>query len=293
MNISTFGARFYGGQIDRIDQGFKDLGHTVNDSVGGLVYCNDMAHFEEAYNYYLIHSNPCKFILNVLDCPTWVSEWPRVQEDWKIKFKDAHKITCISDFVKNDLKQHFDIDAATIYNPIKNVYPIKDIKKDIIFLFVGRASAPNKCVKEILYPLYLALHPFFGPECMHFIGSEYPGFGVSHGVVTDQELNELYNRSLFYLSPNKFEGLNLPVIEAIVTGCLPIICNHLTTKFEVAPPAFLCESSADGMFAKIRQIISNLPKYCQICSEYSTLYKEKFSGRQIAKNILNVYDSLV
>ncbi len=291
MQISTFGSRFYGGQVDRIDNGFKELNHHVNDFLGppNLIYCNDGSHFDQAISKWVNWEKKPKLILNVLDVPHWIPEWKNIYETWVAQLNCASQVTCISEAVKQDIYNHFLLDASVIYNPVKSVHYIPETKKDIMCLFVGRCRAPNKRVREILWPLYNNLVPHFGEDCMHFVGSENSGFGVNHGVVSDEELNLLYNRSLFGMISSSYEGLNLPMIEMCLTNCKPIICRDMSTAEELGPPEFLCNGDPKSMFDKMKEISSNLPKYDDILNEYGKKYSQQFSSLQVAKNIISVY----
>lgn len=296
MNISTYGSRFFGGQISRIDDGLIELGHKVNQGgLSQLVYSNDMEHAQEAINHYSIHNNDCKLILNILDVPHWLPEWPKIALEWRPKLSLAHKVTCISKTVQNDIKQFLGIDAEVIYNPIKDVYPLNLETRKIFALFVGRALAPNKRVKDIIYPLYQFLCKNYqnGKYMIHFVGSENPGFGAFHGIVSDEELNRLYNDSAFTLISSKQEGLNLPMIEAICTGSIPIVCSDMSTASELCPPSFLCSSDNTGMIFKLFKDIEWLKDADNICEKYGELYREKFSPKSIASNIISVYNSLI
>lgn len=293
MYISTFGARFYGGQIDRIDQGFSELGHLVNsDNSPSLIYSNDMAHCDAALQLWTANKE-AKLIFNVLDCPSFVPEWPFIKNEWYHILRLANKVTCISQTVQTDIKEYFNIDADVIYNPIKPVSLLPNIDRDILCIFVGRCNASNKRVRELLWPLYKSLVPYFGEDCMHFVGSENSGFGVNHGVVSDNELNELYNRSVYGLISSKQEGLNLPLIEMICTGVKPVICNDMSTAKEFGDPKFFCEPTPKAMFNKMREIGQNMTECELILNKYRLQYSLQFSPVQIAQNILNVYPTVL
>ena len=87
-----------------------------------------------------------------------------------------------------------------IYNPIKDVYFNNKIKKNNLFLFVGRANDPIKRIK--LVHESISKIPG-GLNNLKICGSENPGFGNYLGVVPDIDLNVLYNSSKFILYPPK------------------------------------------------------------------------------------------
>lgn len=295
MNIVTFGSRFYGGQIDRIDAGLSELGHDISVLNGPeleLIYSNDATGFSKAIELWKSLGQKPKLIFNVLDVPYWVREWPQIQIEWANLLKIPNRVTCISDTVRLDIKKYFNIDAQVIYNPIKPVYIVPNLKRDIFSLFVGRALSPNKRVMSLVLPLYIELSKFFGDDCVHFAGSEPTGFGIYHGIVSDEELNMLYNRSVFTLIPSKQEGLNLPLIESLCAGSIPIVCNDMSTASEFAPPEFQCDPTPMAMYNKMRELSQDLDKCHNICGEFARAYSYIFSPKKVAQNILEVYNSL-
>ena len=294
MNISTFGARFYGGQIDRLDDAFKNLGHNVNSFLGqpDLIYSNDISNADKAVAKWMDWDKKPKLIINVLDCPDFLQEWKdKIYHEFIGKLGSADKVTCISKYTQSQLKRYFLIDAPVIYNPIKPVYYIPNTPKTIFSLFVGRLGAVNKRAKEILWPLWLNLQSL-GPDVLHIVGGEYLGFGVKRGIVSDEELNDIYNHSFFYLVTSKQEGQNLPLIESIMGGCIPIICKDMTTAAEFGIPELFCEPTAAGMYQKIKDVCNNVDYYDSLCARYREEYKDMFTGRAVAQRILDVYKNI-
>ena len=177
-----------------------------------------------------------------------------------------------------------------IYNPIKPVFYNPNIQKDIFSLFVGRARSPNKRVIELIKPLWFNLKKYYNDKAVHFVGPEDPNFGMWHGIVNDEELNNLYNRSLLGIISSKREGLNLPLIEMICSNCIPIVCEDMSTSQEFAPKELLCEANSEAIFYKMKEVIENLQYYVDICYRKSVIYKEQFSDRMVAKRIIDTYD---
>ena len=138
------------------------------------------------------------------------------------------------------------------------------------------------------------LSPIFGDKCIHFVGSEHTGFGVNHGIVSDKELNILYNRAAMLLIPSREEGLNLPLIEGLCAGCLPIVCRDMSTALEFAPEFTLCDPTPQAMYDKMKFLSAEFHetfKYDVILNEYSNKYKEQFSSESVCKRIIDVYKS--
>ncbi len=288
MIISTFGARFYGSTIQRIESGFIELGHILPSSTidnalpefPDLVYCNDIEHADEAIKEWEKLDKKPKLILSVLDLPTFLPEWPVIAPKWRSKLLLADKVTCISKTVSKDILEQFNLIADTVYNPIKPVYYIPDMPRNILCIFVGRCNAINKRKNEILWPLYKSLVPYYGDDCMHFVGNEFSGFGVNWGVVSDEKLNELYNRSVFGMICSKNEGLNLPLIEAIFTNCKPIIARDMSTADEFGIPELFCDPTPEAFFYKLKEVAENMPKYDKLCEDYTNKNKEQLTNEE-------------
>jgi hypothetical protein len=105
MIIFTCGSRFYGGQVDRVDNGFIELGHEVNTDQYNinLIYANDPGHFSDAIYLKTFNKN-ARLILNVLDVPTFLPNINLIKSEWLPKLLLADKVTSISKFTQNALK---------------------------------------------------------------------------------------------------------------------------------------------------------------------------------------------
>lgn len=295
MIVSIHGARFYGSQIERTESGFMELGHTLGynaKETPHFIYSNDASHYHSAIIEWEKHKRLPKLILNVLDVPDFLPEINLIKSEWLPKLLLANKVTSISKFTQNAVKEHFGIDSEVIYNPVKDVCSVyrEDTAKSIPFLYVGRANSINKRFRLIIETFRLA---GWKDEILFVIGSENPRFGQYQGVVDNKDLNTLYNLAKFVLLPSFFEGMGLPAIEAMICGTIPIVCSdNLGTK-EFMPPEFVCDPNPQSYLNKISELNKDYDKYQKIALEYGDKYKEQFSGKSIANNILKVYESLV
>lgn len=289
VTIKTFGWQSgHLGQISKINQGLLDIGCVLTDNNPDIVYKNE-DRYDEALEFVSKLSRRPYIIFNVLDLQLGNPNWPMGKVIEQLKQADA--ITCISNTVKTQIKNVLGLNSVNISNPINNVYYLPDIKKDIIGIFVGRANSPNKRVHSLLYPVYLTLKNSFGENCIHFVGPENPGFGVWHGVVSEEELNLLYNRSLFGFICSKEEGLNLPMIEMFYTNVKPIICEDMSTAAEFGLKELICKPSTDGIIAKMREIGQNLSYFDNLCQQKSLSFGNLFERTFVANNIINIYQA--
>ena len=193
IKVAIYGWDGFTCQIPRIKEGMQTLGHILSQDSPDLIYCNDPIEFQKAIG--LKKKNPKAFlILNILDIPWHFTNINKIIEIWKNFLIQADAVTTISLKVKKDLSQLLDKKIYVIYNPIKDVYYDENVKKNNMFLYVGRANDPIKrigLVRESLTKIPDGL------KSIKICGSENPGFGNYLGVVSDQELNKLYNSSKY------------------------------------------------------------------------------------------------
>ena len=288
IKVSIFGADGYTCQVPRIKEGIQNLGHILSEESPDLIYANDPTGYNKAMllkkkfpNSYLI--------LNFLDVP-W--HFPDVDKQTKLLTEHfltkANAITVISFKVKKDLTKFLDKKIEVIYNPIKDVFHDKNIKKNNTFLYVGRANDQIKRINLIKESL-LKMKNY--TKEIKICGSENPGFGNYLGIISDIELNKLYNSSKFVLLPSKAEGIGLPMIEGMICGAIPITCSDNLTAKEFSPSEFICEPNAQSLVNKIEELDKEYENKRKIALKMGEKYKIQFDKKNIARNIINIFDS--
>ena len=251
IKISVFGADGYTCQMPRIKEAMQNLGHILSEDSPELIYSNDPTGYEKAMR--LKKKFPNSFLIfNFLDVP-W--HMPNVDKQTKLLVEHflakSDAVTAISHKVKQDLAEFLDKKIEVIYNPIKDVFYDESIKKNNTFLYVGRANDPIKRISLLKTALSKTTN---GIMDIKICGSEDPGFGTYLNVVSDQELNKLYNSSKYLLLPSKAEGIGLTMIEAMICGSLPIACSDNKTAEEFLPKDFICEPNAQSISDKIEEL---------------------------------------
>ena len=202
-----------------------------------------------------------------------------------------HPIKCDGTEERTNEFQHFQQKTKKIevvYNPVKDVFYDKSIKKNNTFLYVGRANDPIKridLVKESLSKIKNYIKE------IKICGSENPGFGNYLGIISDTELNKLYNSSKFILLPSKAEGIGLPMIEGMICGTLPIACSDNLTAKEFLPQDFICEPNAQSILSKIEELDKEYESKRKIALKMGEKYKIQFNKKNIAKNIIKIFNS--
>ena len=288
IKVSILGADGYTCQVPRIKEGIKNQGHILSEKSPDLIYANDPTGYNKAM--VLKKKFPNSYLmLNFLDVP-W--HFPNVDKQTKLLAEHflakADAVTVISFKVKKDLAKFLDRKIEVIYNPIKDVFHDKSIKKNNTFLYVGRANDPIKRIDLVKEGLSKIKN---GIKEVKICGSENPGFGNYLGIISDIELNKLYNSSKFVLLPSKAEGIGLPMIEGMICGAIPITCSDNLTAKEFSPSEFICEPNAQSLVNKIEELDKEYENKRKIVLKMGEKYKIQFDKKNIARNIINIFDS--
>jgi len=142
--ICVLGANEYINQVPRIKEGLKELGYIISKESPDMIYANDPRGYQEALILKKKYPN-AYLIFNFLDIP-W--HYSNIEKQTELLVKHfllkADAVTVISYKIKRDLSKFLNKKIQVIYNPAKDVCYDKNIKKDNMFLYVGRANDPVK-----------------------------------------------------------------------------------------------------------------------------------------------------
>ena len=288
IKVSILGADGYTCQIPRIKEGMELLGHTISEESPDLIYSNDPRGYDKA----LLLKKKYKssyLILNLLDIPWHMRGIHKLTKLLVNKyFLRADAVSVISFKVQKDLAKFYDKKIHVIYNPVKDVYFDEKIKKDNMFIYVGRANDPIKRI-NLVHDSITKIPE--GLKNIKICGSEDPGFGNYLGVISDKNLNKLYNSSKYVLLPSKAEGIGLSMIEGMICGTIPITCSDNLTAKEFSPPDFICKPDAESIVKKIEEINKEYRVKRELALEFGKKYKTQFNKKNIAINIMNLFNS--
>ena len=288
IKVSILGSDGYTCQIPRIKEGMEVLGHVLSQDSPDLIYSNDPKGYYEALLLKKKYPN-AYLIFNLLDIP-W--HLPNIEKQTELLVKNfllkADAVSVISIKVQKDLSKFFDKKIHVIYNPIKDVHFDEKVKKNNMFLYVGRANDPVKRIKLVRDSLLKIEN---GLKKIKICGSENPGFGNYMGVVSDEDLNKIYNESKYVLLPSKAEGIGLPMIEGMICGTIPITCSDNLTAKEFSPPDFICEPNTQSMVNKINELDKVYEEKRKIALKFGKKYRVQFDKKNIAINIINIFNS--
>lgn len=298
IRYHAHGARHHGGQLPRIEDGFRALGAVEapeDDSRVDLIYANDEPRWAEAIQYREKVAPGAKLILNVLDIP---EHSPNLDlADLWSRLRHADVITAISPFVVSQVQRLFGRNADLIWNPIKDInsaerragkrsYPFK-------VMMVGRLRDPGKRAELAIRALISA---GYDEKEVAMVGGEWPHWGTDMGVVSDETLNSLYNSVDMVLMASSWEGLGLPCYEAMAGGALPVVCHDLTTFADTGMPRrWGCYPSAYSLAHRLLTLNNNPALYREeraIAEQIGERVIEQLSGKAVAERILSVYRHL-
>ena len=288
IKVCILGSDGYTCQIPRIKEGMESLGHILSENSPDLIYSNDPKGYEKALILKEKYPN-AYLIFNFLDIP-WHIENIERQTELLVKnfFLKADAVSVISSKVQKDMAKFYDKKIHVIYNPIKDVYFDEKIKKNNMFLYVGRANDPIKRIK-LVHDSIIKIPE--GLKNIKICGSENPGFGNYVGVISDKDLNKLYNSSKFVLLTSKAEGIGLPMIEGMICGTIPVTCSDNLTAKEFSPSEFICEPNAQSIVNKIEELDKEYETKREMALKLGEKYKIQFDKKTIAKNIIDIFNS--
>ncbi len=133
IKFSIFGADGFTCQMPRIRDAMKSLGHVLSEESPDLIYSNDPTGYPKAMGLKKKFPNSY-LILNFLDVP-W--HMPKVEQQTKLLVEyylsKSDSTTVISFKVKEDLSKFLNKKIDVIYNPVKDVFYDKSIKKTTLF----------------------------------------------------------------------------------------------------------------------------------------------------------------
>lgn len=248
-----------------------DLWNKGNDSYIFHSSTYRIDHNRHALNVTTVHDFAYEYFVSGMR--KWVNGFSKFHA---IRNSDA--IICVSESTKLDLLKFVkgvdENKLFVVHNGVNECYcqitsdqytmklPFSDQE---FVLYVGNRrdyknfAAALYCCKKIKAPLVVAGGEIFTEKEqaeMNAILGE--GHYYVTGKVTNEQLNELYNRAQLMLYPSRFEGFGIPVLEAQRAGC-PVVCLALTSIPEVMGDSPLClnDSSNDAIADAVKMVFDN------------------------------------
>lgn len=289
FKIKTFGWRNQNlDQISRIEQALISLGHQIVQENPDFIYSHDFTEIDKAYEFKQKYPN-ATYLQKVLDLPIHLFNTQFFDlNKTKEKLTRADFILSNSQTVKNNIKNYLNLHSYVVYDAIKNVSNLNS-KKDIPFLYVGRANDPNKRFSLIKDFFNITK---FDENKLIIVGPDNPSFGIYKGIVDDDTLNDLYNRSKYIIFPSFIEGIGLPPIEAAICKCIPILSNDNQTALEFWNFKLTCDPNGYSIAGKVLEMEYNYNYYLDLARNHAKDYISFFDKSTIAQNIINAFNAL-
>ncbi|SDC80036.1 glycosyltransferase family 4 protein [Geotoga petraea] len=278
--------------------------------------------FVPVYSKPLIKNKKIPYIITIHDLqalhyPEYFSKiknlWLRFA--WKRCAQTADKIVAISNFVKKDIEEKFDIDSkkiTVIYNPITGIDNIENFQKiknkynieKNNYYYTVSSLLPHKNLKTLLYtmkkikesnlniPKKLVISGVGGKseaEIKKIINDlNIQNEIILTGFISNEERNSLYKNAKIFLFPSIFEGFGMPPIEAMNLGT-PVITTKKASIYEVTKgKAIYVEDPFNegewfekiNKFNEMKDSIHNYKEYDleNIIKRYINLFKEKYKS---------------
>ena len=227
-----------------------------------------------------------------------------------ITIKKADTIVTVSETIKNELIQTFNIDQhriKVVYNSlgehfinsennseILNKYNIQKQKYILSVATLNRRKNIPELIKAFesitdKYPdIKLVLVGGMGNEKRELL-TKHPNV-IFTGYIPDENLPSLYKNALLYVFPSLYEGFGIPLIEAQYSNC-PVLCSDIPVFQEVAGNgAEFCTPDSNGIAAKLEYLINNEQRRLELISLGQENVK-RFSIEKIARQLSDVLEN--
>lgn len=228
----------------------------------------------------------------------WVHSW---QKNRAIRNSDL--VICVSHNTAKDLQKYCPINPKkirVIYNGVSDSYhPLDGIssEKSQDVVFVGARSGYKNftlAVESVATVPNLQLKIVGGgklseDEIKH-LDAYLPNRYQWLGRLSDEELNQTYNKAYALLYPSSYEGFGIPVIEAMRAGC-PVIAVNVSSIPEVAGNAAILVDKAT--VTAFSEALIQLPAIRQQLISTGFTQAAKFSWERCFEETLEVYNELL
>lgn len=246
-SIKTFGFRGTWGQIQRIEEGFRRIGHHVagDGEDFDFIYSNELLQGRDAHNCKKQTGKP--LLRHIQDLPALEgTSSEKSAEELRAHrgavLETADVITTNTHFVVAQFKRYWDYDGAVVVGqPVQfdpDLEGFRTRSRCNRAVIVGRLADPLKNTDLALRALSLLKKPpdlamVWVGKAKHKPRSWFRRFRIEHHVeIPAPALATLVKESRLLLAPSLFEGLGLPPIEALAVGT-PAIVSDIPVKREI------------------------------------------------------------
>lgn len=239
---------------------------------------------------------------------------------WKFRqtLREADHVIAISECTKRDILYYGDIDEQKIsivyqsFSPRFSVEVSEEQRTQVrsayqlpqrYILNVGSIEARKNILQAVqallLLPDDVALvmvgrHTPYTDQVLQYVREHHleERVRVLHGV-PDEHLPMLYALAESFVYPSVYEGFGIPIIEAISCGLPVVACSGSCLEEAGGPDSLYVQpGNVEAMAAAIRLTLVGAEGR-ELRIENSKKYIRRFSGCNVADQVVNVYQSLL
>ena len=239
---------------------------------------------------------------------------------WKFRqtLREADHVIAISECTKRDILYYGDIDEQKIsivyqsFAPRFSVEVSEEQRTQVrsayqlpqrYILNVGSIEARKNILQAVqalpLLPDDVALvmvgrHTPYTDRVLQYVQEHHleERVRVLHGV-PDEHLPMLYALAESFVYPSVYEGFGIPIIEAISCGLPVVACSGSCLEEAGGPDSLYVQpGNVEAMAAAIRLTLVGAEGR-ELRIENSKKYIRRFSGCNVADQVVNVYQSLL
>lgn len=243
--------------------------------------------FDEAEEFYNNCDKKPIRIYSLLDIDHDKPDFAEFYKNIKDQLENAEIGCVISEFVKKDVENSFGIKNLKVWH-----YPIRPVTfnnslKTIVFSYTGRLYSKNKRFNLVGETL----------DCLNFdrnkfvtAGPERPPFGMWATDLTDEEMCQFRNSSIYLIAPSVWEGQGCGAIEAAIARCFPILTPDCEVNKEWGLDKFCSEKpTGESLAKKILEIETNKEYYYDILNELGPDFEKRF----LVNGVVNKLEELI
>ncbi|WP_283597199.1 glycosyltransferase family 4 protein [Photobacterium phosphoreum] len=229
---------------------------------------------------------------------SWVHSWQKNKA-----INNSDKIICVSENTAQDLLKYCPINESKIeivHNGVSDDYYVlksdKRYSNEVVFVGARSGYKNFSAVIDVValcpnLSLSVVGGGVFNKAELSLLNNKLPGRFKWLGRLSNQELNEVYNRSYCLLYPSSYEGFGIPVIEAMRSGC-PVVALNISSIPEVAGSAALLIEYLDiNLLAEAVKSLDN-SSYREKYIQAGLINSQRFSWDRCFMETQKVYRSL-
>ena len=215
--------------------------------------------------------------------------------------RKSAKVVCISQNTKKDLLKFLpDVDPSkvvVIYNGVDRKFrQIEGSECKGYVLYVGNRDRYKNFIAlveplaKLKVKLLIAGKPLTQRE-IDVMGAAHLLYSYC-GMVSDDELNKLYNEALCLMYTSTYEGFGLPVLEAQMAGCPVVAYNASSIPEVIGDKRLLIDDFSAESIGECLSLLKDVATRAEIIRE-GLANANRFSWDKMAEEYKQVYKELL